>query len=93
MLFLVDDAYYIYHVYPQAKGAEFKLPELRYTFGQVAAFLWSVLGMCTAVLAARCSFFRTQAKWAARSLIAFALGFVLLVVGFVVGMAMRDFGF
>jgi hypothetical protein len=93
MLFAAEDAYYIYYVYPNAKGAEYNYPELRYTFGELAIFVWSVVGVSTAVLAARCACFRTQPKWAARSVIAFALGFVLLVLGFLVGMAMRDFGF
>jgi hypothetical protein len=91
LLFLADDANYVYHVYPQEKGAEYDYPELRYTFGQIAIFLWSVVGLCTAVLTARSALFRTQQKWAARSVIAFALVFVLLVFGFMVGMAMRDF--
>ena len=93
MLFVTEDAYYVYHVYPQTKGAEYNYPELRYSIGQAAIFLWSVVGLCTAVLAARCGLLRTPAKWAARSAVAFALGLVLLVLGFIAGMAIRDFGF
>jgi hypothetical protein len=92
MAHVIEGAYYDYYVYPRIKGAEYSYPELRYTFGQVAIFLWSLLGLGAAALAARCALFRTQSKWVARSAIAFALGFVLLVVGLVVGMAVRDFG-
>jgi hypothetical protein len=92
LLFVAEDAYYVYEVYPKEKGAEYSYPELRYTFGQIAIFLWSLVGLCTAVLTARSAFFCREHKWAARSLLAFALGFVLLVLGFIGGMAMRDFG-
>ena len=92
MLYVTESFYYDFHVYPQEKGAEYNYPELRYTVGQVAIFLWSVLGLTAATFAARNALFRTPAKWAARSVIAFALGFVLLVVGLIAGMALRDFG-
>jgi hypothetical protein len=92
MFWVLEDAYYNYYLYPQIKGAEYNYPELRYTFGQVAIFLWSFMGLCTAALVGRCTLLRTEDKWAARSAIAFVLGFVLLVVGFVAGMAMRDSG-
>ena len=92
LLFVTSDAYYTVHVYPKEKGAEYSYPELRYTFGQIAIFVWSVVGLFAAVLTARCALFRTQQKWAARSVMAFALGFILLLVGFMAGMAMRDFG-
>lgn len=72
---------------------EYIYPELRYAFGQAAILFWALAGLCTAAVAGRCVLFRKGAKWAARSTIAFALGFVLLVVAFVAGPAMRDLGF
>jgi hypothetical protein len=88
-----EGAYYDYYLYPRIKGAEYTYPELRYTLGQAAMLIWSLTGVYTAALAGRCTLFRSGAKWAARSAIAFALGFILLVVGSVAGMAMRDLGF
>ena len=93
MLSVVEGAYYDYFLYPRIKGAEYIYPELRYSFGQAAILLWSLAGVCTAALAGRCALFRTGGKWAARFALAFAFGFVLLVVGFIAGMAIRDFGF
>ena len=86
-------AYYDYYLYPRIKGAEYIYPELRYTLGQAAILIWSLTGAYTAVLAAGCALFGRHTKWAARFAIAFALGFVLLVAGFVAGTAVRDFGF
>jgi len=86
LVFVGQDAYYVYHAYPREKGTGYIYPELRYTFGQIAIFLWSAFGVFTALLTAR------SHKCASRSILAFALGFVLLVVGFVAGMAMMDFG-
>jgi len=93
MLYVVEGAYYDYYVYPHVKGSGYSYPELRYAFGQAAILLWSIAGLLTAVFAARCALFRSGEKWAARSAIGFALGFVLLVVGLFAGMALRDFGF
>ena len=93
LLILTAGLYYDFHAYPKMKGAEYDYPELRYTFGQIAIFLWSIMGLTTAVLVARCALFRTTARCAARSFIAFALGFVLLAVGLIAGMALRNFGF
>jgi hypothetical protein len=78
---IIEGGYYDYYLYPRLKGAEYIYPELRYTFGQAAILLWSLAGLCTAVLAARCALLRTDAKWAARSALAFVLGLVLLVAG------------
>jgi hypothetical protein len=92
MLYVTEGFYYDFHVYPREKGAEYNYPELRYTLGQVAIFLWSVVGLAAAVFVARCALFRTPARWAARSVIAFALGFVLLVIGLIAGMSLRSLG-
>jgi hypothetical protein len=92
MVNVAEGFYYDFHVYPQMKGAEYNYPELRYTFGQVAIFLWSVVGLTAAAFAARSALFRTPAKWAARSVITFAFGFIILVVGLIAGMALRKFG-
>jgi hypothetical protein len=93
MLNLIHRAYYDYYFDPRIKGGEYSYPEFRYTFGQVAGFLSLVLGLCMAALAGRCALFGKGANWAARSLIAFAVVFVLLIVGQIAGMALRDFGF
>ena len=93
MVRVIEEAYYDYYLYPRIKGAEYSYPELRYSFGQAAILLWSLAGLCTAALTARRVFVSTETKWAARSAIAIALGFVLLIVGSVAGMAMRDVGF
>ena len=93
MLRVGERAYYDYYLYPRIKGAEYIYPELRYTVGQAAILIWSLMGVCSAALAGRCAWFGTEARWAARSAIAFALGFALLVAGFVAGTAMRDLGF
>lgn len=69
MVNVIEQAYYDYYFYPRMKGAEYTYPELRYTFGQAATLLWSVLGLCTAALAGRCALLRTGVSWAARSLI------------------------
>jgi uncharacterized membrane protein len=91
-LSVIDDTYYDYYVYPRLKGAEYVYPELRYAVGQVAILIWSIAGLLTAALAGRCALFQTGTKWAARFFIGFALGWVLLAVGFVAGVAMRDLG-
>jgi len=93
MVHVIQGAYYDYYQYPRMKGAEYSYPELRYSIGQAAILLWSLLGLCAAALAGRYALFRTGGKWAGRSALAFAVGFVVLVVGFIVGAVMRDFGF
>ena len=89
----VEDAYYDYYLYPRIKGAEYIYPELRYSLAQAAILLWSLIGLCAAALLGRYLLLRTGGKWAGRSVLAFALGFVVLVLGFIAGAAMRDFGF
>jgi len=89
MLSVIYGAYYDYYFYPRLKGGEYIYPELRSALGQVAILVWSIAGLLTAALAGRCALFRTGTKWAARSFIGFALGWVLLDVGFVIGVAMR----
>ncbi len=71
LLFAAEDSYYVYEVYPKEKGAEYSYPELRYTFGQIAIFLWSLVGLCTAVLTSPVSIF-VQGAQVGRS---FASGF------------------
>ena len=93
MAHTVEGAYYDYYVYPRIKGADYIYPELRYSFGQAAILLWSLLGLCAAALVGRYALMRTGGKWAGRSVLAFGLGFVVLVLGFIVGVAVRDFGF
>ena len=92
LLVIGQDAYYVYHVYPKEKGDEYIYPEVRYTLGQIAIFLWSLVGLCAAVFTARCALVRTEHKWAARSILAFVFAFVLLVLGVIAGTAMRHFG-
>src|SRR6266478_2079118 len=77
MLHIGEVAYYDYYLYPRIKGDEYTYPELRYTLGQVAILIWSLTGVFTATLAGRCALFCREARWAARSAIAFALGFIL----------------
>jgi hypothetical protein len=90
---VVRDVYYAYYFFPRVKGVEYSYPELRYTLGQAATLLWAIMGVCTAALAGRCALLRRDVKWAARSTIAFVLGFILLIVGSIAGAAIRDLGF
>ena len=65
LLYVAQDVYYIYCVYPKEKGDEYNYPELRYTLGQIAIFLWSAVELCTAALIAQTAFFHRKHKWAA----------------------------
>jgi hypothetical protein len=87
--FVAEDGYYNYYLYPRLKGKEYIFPELRYTFGQIAILGWAVVGICAAVLLVKDLASKAQHRWTVALVIGFAWGFVLLVVGFVIGAALR----
>jgi formate hydrogenlyase subunit 3/multisubunit Na+/H+ antiporter MnhD subunit len=87
--FVAEDGYYNYYLYPRLKGTEYIFPELRYTFGQIAILVWSVVGICAAVFLVKDFASKGQHRWTVPLVIGFALGVVLLVVGSVIGAALR----
>lgn len=87
--FVLEDGYYNYYLYPRFKGKEYIFPELRYTFGQIAILMWSVVGICAALFLVKNFTSKRQHRWTVPLLIGFIFGFVLLVVGFVIGTSLR----
>jgi hypothetical protein len=89
---IVPDAYYVYYVFPRVKDA-YIYPELRHTFGQLAIFVWCLLGLISSILLfGGVALKRDIRGWTIRSLMSFVALFVVLVLGIVAGGWLRDLG-
>jgi hypothetical protein len=86
---VAKNSYYNFYAYPRLKGAEYVYPEIRYTLGQAAILVWSVIGVWSTALLATWSLFRNQHRCIALSVTVFLTGIPILFVGFLVGMSLR----
>src|SRR5205085_2737403 len=76
-----EEIYWNYYQYPRLKGPSYIFPQIRFGIGEVAILLWSLLGIAATLSLGRSVISGRDDKWAVRSVIAFMLGFVVLVIG------------
>ena len=78
-------AYWDYWIYPREKAGEippYIYPELRYTLFFIVLFLWCLDGIVAASLLSWCAVTSTgMSAWAYRTIVAYFLLFVVLVLG------------
>jgi len=89
---MAPDAYYVYYLFPRVKDS-YIYPELRYTFGQLAIFIWCLLGLVSSVLLFRSIALKRNIRgWTLRCLGLFVALFVVLALVIVAGGWLRVYG-
>jgi hypothetical protein len=85
-----ENAYEVHYFYPRMSVAP-SYPELRYTIGELAVGTWCLIGLVASVFLLRTAALRRSARgWPIRALALFLVLSVVLAVGIVLGVWLRN---